>query len=414
MIGADQDITLHKLAEETLRLANAEMERGLRMKNEFLANMSHELRTPLNAILGISESLAEQISGSLNEKQIKYVGVISESGRHLLDLINDILDLSKIEAGKLEIDIQPISVERLCASSLRMVKELAQKKSLNVSLRIDENVKVILGDERRLKQSLVNLFSNAVKFTPQGKRIGLDVSGNAEMNEATFTVWDEGIGISQDDIKLLFQPFVQLNAGLTREYAGTGLGLSLVAQMVRLHGGRIELTSELGMGSRFMITLPWMPAEQQIQSPIKPLVRADSPGLVSSRVETSAGKRTDKILIVDDTEVVAQLVSDYLQRKGYKTIIAYDGREAVALAGQEHPQIILMDVMMPVMSGLDATRQIRTNAALKDVPIIGLTALAMPDDREQCLAAGMNAHVSKPIEMQELERIIERYLKDSA
>ena len=144
MIGANQDITIHKQAEETLSFANAEMERGLRMKNEFLANMSHELRTPLNAILGISESLEEQISGTLNEKQLRYIRTIIESGRHLLDLINDILDLSKIEAGKLELNIQSISVEKLCTASLRMVKELAQKKSLNVSLKIDENVKVRL------------------------------------------------------------------------------------------------------------------------------------------------------------------------------------------------------------------------------------------------------------------------------
>jgi len=406
MIGANQDITLQKQAEESLNLANIEMERGLRMKNEFLANMSHELRTPLNAILGISESLEERISGELNEKQLKYVRIISESGHHLLDLINDILDLSKIEAGKLELNVQTISVEKLCISSLRMIKELAQKKLLNVLYQVDENVKYILGDERRLKQSLVNLLGNAVKFTPPGKAIGLEVNGNTKTNEVIFTVWDQGIGIDPQDIKHLFKPFVQLNAGLAREYGGTGLGLALVAQMIRLHGGRIDLTSELQVGSRFMFTLPWMPTEQKRQLTTKPLVLADSP--------KSREKRTGKILIVDDTEVIAQLVSEYLRHWGYETLIAHDGREGVLLARQEHPQIILMDVMMPIMSGWEATRQIRADADLKDIPIIGLTALAMASDREQCLAAGMNDHLSKPIEMLELVQIIENYLHQTS
>jgi PAS domain S-box-containing protein len=403
MIGANHDITIHKQAEETLRLANGEMERNIRMKNEFLANMSHELRTPLNAILGISESLEEQISGSLNEKQLKYIRVINESGRHLLELINDILDLSKIEAGKLELHIQPITVEKFCDSSLRMVKELAHKKSLDVIYKPNEKVRVILGDERRLKQALVNLLGNAVKFTPEGQKIGLDVTSDPEKNEVIFTVWDEGIGIEQEDIHLLFKPFVQLSAGLTREYAGTGLGLALVEQMVLMHGGRMELESKPKEGSRFRMILPWLPTEQMIQPPTKPQVAAYNP--------KSSGKRTGKILVVDDTEVVAQLVSDYLKSMGYETLIAYDGGEAVSVAKKEHPQIILMDVMMPIMDGLEATRKIRADVSLRDIPVIGLTALAMPSDREQCLAVGMNDHLSKPIQMQELVRIIERYLQ---
>ncbi len=401
MIGANQDITLHKQAEETLSLANAEMERGLRIKNEFLANMSHELRTPLNAILGISESLEEQRSGTLDEKQLRYVRTIIESGYHLLNMINDILDLSKIEASKLEIDIQSISVEKLCASSLRMVRELAQKKSLNISFKLDEKVKVISGDERRLKQSLVNLLGNAVKFTAPGRKIGLEVSGSAEANEVTFTVWDEGIGIDPEDIQRLFKPFVQLNTGLTREYSGTGLGLALVAQMARLHGGRVNLTSKLKLGSRFMLTLPWMPAEQAVQ-PAKPQVLAGS-----SKPDR---EHTGKILIVDDVKMAAELIGEYLRNRGFETFVAGDGLGAVSIAKQEHPQIILMDVMMPEMNGIEATKQIRADDSLRDVLIIGLTALAMPEDREQCLAAGMNDHLSKPIQMQELLQIIERYL----
>jgi PAS domain S-box-containing protein len=402
VIGVNVDITMHKQAEEALRLANAEMERALRIKNEFLSTMSHELRTPLNAILGISESLEEQISGKLNEKQIKYVHTINESGRHLLELINDILDLSKIEAGKLEIEPQPISVEKLCSSSLRMIKELALKKSLSISFKLDENVKMILGDERRLKQSLVNLLGNAVKFTPQGKKIGLEVNGSAKTNEVTFTVWDEGIGITEEDIQRLFKPFVQVNASLTREYSGTGLGLALVAQMVRLHGGQIKLTSELKVGSRFTVTLPWLPTEQERQLPLNLLPQANN--------SKTSEKRTGKILVVDDTEDVTQLIKEYLEHKGYEVFIAHDGRQAVLLAKQERPQLILMDIMMPELNGIEATKQIRADASLNRVLIIGLTALAMPKDREECLAAGMNGYLSKPIEMYALSQVVEDYL----
>jgi CheY-like chemotaxis protein len=253
-----------------------------------------------------------------------------------------------------------------------------------------------------LKQSLVNLLGNAVKFTPQGKKIGLDVQGNSQTNEITFTVWDEGIGIKQEDIQHLFKPFVQLNAGLAREHAGTGLGLALVAQMVRLHDGHVDLTSELQEGSRFTITLPWQPAQQKLQSMTQPQAQRSMP--------TPKGIRTGKILIVEDTEVVAQLMSEYLRHQGYETITSSNGQEGVMLARQELPQVILMDVMMPIMNGFDATRQIRRDAALKDIPIIGLTALAMSSDREECLAAGMNDYLSKPVEMQELVRIIEQYL----
>jgi PAS domain S-box-containing protein len=404
MLGADQDITLHKQAEETLLQANAEMERSLRMKTEFLATMSHELRTPLNSILGISESLEEQIAGSLNEKQLKYIRIINESGHHLLELINDILDLSKIEAGKLELTIETISVEKLCNASLRMIKELAQKKALSVSFKMDPRAKYMSGDERRMKQILVNLLSNAVKFTPSGREIGLEVRPSEETHELRFTVWDQGIGIAEEDMKHLFQPFVQLQSGLAREYGGSGLGLALVAQMARLHGGNVTLKSKLDFGSRFTVALPWSQSETSRELKMTALL------------ESKAGQRVSgnaKVLIVDDTEVVAHLVSEYLQHKGYQTRTAGDGLEGILKAKQEHPQIILMDVMMPEMNGLDATRKLRADPDMKDVIIIGLTALAMPADREQCLAAGMNDHISKPIQMQELAKIIEHHLRQN-
>ena len=402
MLNISHDITLYKKAEETQRIAKSEMERALRIKNEFLANMSHELRTPLNSILGISESLEEQIAGTLNERQLRYVGIVKESGRHLLDLINDILDLSKIEAGRMELDIRSITVDKLCQSSLRMVKELAQKKSLNISYRLHEEVKIVLGDERRLKQSLVNLLSNAVKFTPTGNRIGLEVSGNAERNEVEFTVWDQGIGIAQKDIQHLFKPFVQLDGGLTREYQGTGLGLALVSQMAQLHGGRVHVESETGSGSRFTLTLPWLPNEQTSI--------ARGTGQLPAPSQKSNMKRNGRILLVEDTDLVVQLISDYLRYRGYEILLAHNGAEGVKLAIEERPDLILMDVMMPVMNGLEAAQKIRADETLQKIPIIAMTALAMAGDSEKCLAAGMNDYLSKPVQMQDLADMIEKYI----
>jgi signal transduction histidine kinase/ActR/RegA family two-component response regulator len=402
MIGVNMDVTERKLAEDEIHRANLEMERAMRTKDEFLANMSHELRTPLNSILGISESLEEQISGTLNEKQLRYIGIVKESGRHLLELITDILDISKVEAGRMELDLQNVSVEKLCQASLRLVKELAQKKSLKVSFETLTHVDIVFGDERRLKQSLVNLLSNAVKFTPAGSHIGLEVCGHPKENEVTFTVWDQGVGIAQEDMQYLFKPFVQLDAGLAREYQGTGLGLALVAQMIRLHGGRVDLTSKVGEGSRFTITLPWLPEQQNLHS--KSALELPHPMLKSD------AKRNGRLLLVEDTEVISSLMNEYLRYKGYQVFMAKNGMEGFLLAKKENPDLILMDVMMPVMDGMEATKLIREVDHLKNTPIIALTALAMPGDRERCFAAGMTDYLSKPIRIQELADMIDKHL----
>ncbi len=398
ILSTTRDITLHKKAEESLRASNNEMERALRMKDEFLANMSHELRTPLNAILGMSESLEEQIAGPLNEKQLKYIRTIGESGKHLLELINDILDLSKIEAGRLDLSITQITVSSMCEASMRMVREQAQKKNQNLFLKIDPEIKTIMGDERRLKQALVNLLSNAVKFTPNERQVGLDVKGNFRNQTVTFTVWDEGIGIASEELNLIFKPFVQLDSGLSREFSGTGLGLVLVAQMIRLHGGSVNVESKEGEGSRFSFTLPWVDMGEATSA--KTLQQQTETGPISE------GKRSGKILIVEDTDSIIMLLSEYLKFKGYQILVAHDGVEGVTLAIKEKPDLILMDVMMPVMDGVEATKKIRTEKDLQHIPIIALTALAMPGDKERCLRAGMNDYLSKPVQMKELDSLI--------
>lgn len=398
------DVTTSKRAEETLRLANAEMERSLRLKDEFLANMSHELRTPLNAILGISESLLEQISGPLNAKQQKYLQTVLESAQHLLELINDILDLAKINAGRIELDINKTDITSVAHSSLRMVRELAQKKGINIQLTLDPTVSLVWADERRLKQILVNLLSNAVKFTPQGGRIGLEIKSDQADQAIRFMVWDTGIGIRQQDLHLLFRPFVQLDAGLARGSPGTGLGLVLVSQMVRLHGGSVTVESDLDKGSRFTVSIPW------VQAGTTGSLAGKTPASVTEEASHPISGNPYTILIVEDTESVTMLIRDYLERHGYRVFTAGDGFEGLKLAGEKNPDLILMDVMMPEMDGLETTKRIRGQLGIKDTPIIALTALAMAGDRERCLAAGMNDYLSKPVKLKELLIVIEQYL----
>ena len=240
-----------------LRKANIELEHAARLKDEFLANMSHELRTPLNAILGNSEILSEELYGEMNDRQHAAVRRVDDSGRHLLGLINDVLDVSKIGAGKLDLSLAPVNVGALCRASMAMVRTEAMRKQIDLSLILDPAVKMIVADGRRLKQVLVNLLSNAVKFTPNDGRAGLIVRGRAGESKVHLMVWDTGIGISEEEIDQLFKPFIQLDSSLAKEHAGTGLGLALSQQLVTLHKGTIGVKSQPGKGSLFVVTLPW-------------------------------------------------------------------------------------------------------------------------------------------------------------
>lgn len=413
-----------------LKMANEELAKAALLKDEFLANMSHELRTPLNSILGISEALQEQVYGRLNEKQIQAVGHVEESGRHLLVLINDVLDLSKIAAGKLELDMGTVAVERVCQASLRFIEQIAQRKHFNVSMNIDSAGMTIQADERQLKQILVNLLSNAVKFTPEGGAIGLEVAGNAEQGVMNFTVWDHGIGIAREDLEHLFQPFIQLDSRLSRQYPGTGLGLTLVHRLVDLHGGCISVESEVGKGSRFTVSLPWQashaiervrrgeaaaqvpelqPGEQQLSIPApegeRRAAQGDQPALAPFRVERP------RILLVEDNKSSIRTMFDYLHARSFDVDIAQNGVEALALVGSKRPDLILMDIQMPGMDGLEIIRRIRAEAGPSELPIVALTALAMLGDREKCLAAGANDYMSKPVSLKKLVETIETQLQ---
>jgi signal transduction histidine kinase/CheY-like chemotaxis protein len=417
-----QELTERKRAEEALReeraslarrveertaelsVANAELARAVHLKDEFLATMSHELRTPLNAILGLSEALQEQVYGPLNERQLKSLRGIEESGHHLLALINDILDVSKIEAGKLELEVGPVSVVSVCQASLRLIKQAAHKKQLRVSSTFDRAVTTLEADGRRLKQILVNLLSNAVKFTPEGGTIGLEVVSDDECQVVHFAVWDTGIGISEEDMGRLFQPFVQLDSSLSRQYTGTGLGLSLVYRLTEMHGGSVSVESEVGQGSRFTVSLPWHPADARLRTIDRRPRTADEGPLTVSQQPPAI------VLLAEDNEESINTLTDYLGAKGYRVVVARDGAEAIERARKERPDMILMDIQMPGMDGLEATRRLRADADLGTIPIIALTALAMPGDRERCLAAGVNEYLSKPVSLKGLVKAMEARL----
>jgi len=257
-LRALNDMLEEKVAARTALLEEAygKLERAGKMKDEFLANMSHELRTPLNSVLGLADALLEGVFGEVDDQQQQILETMRDSGHHLLDLINDILDLSKIEAGRLELDLRPISVSEVCQVSLRMIRPLALRKRIGSWMRINPRCPVVVADERRLKQMLVNLLSNAVKFTPAGGQVGLE--GWTEGDEVYFSVSDTGIGISPPDLRRIFEPFTQIDSSLARQHEGTGLGLALVRRLAELHNGRIDVISEPGRGSRFTVVLPRM------------------------------------------------------------------------------------------------------------------------------------------------------------
>ncbi len=591
-----RDMRARKEYEQQLERSNADLARATRLKDEFLANMSHELRTPLNAILGMSEGLQESAFGLLNDRQAKAIATIERSGRHLLELINDILDLSKIEAGKLTLELNQVSVHSLCQGSIAFVKQLAFKKQISLNIQISDDLTnvSIWADDRRIRQVLINLLNNAVKFTPAGGTITLEIGAETSIPESVpamplegragdgdgqsqsqqsplplapksdsprpdasrsdspesdasrsgspesdslsshlphqtivFSIIDTGIGIAPKDLGRLFHAFVQIDSSLNRQYAGTGLGLALVKQIVELHGGAVSVESELNLGSCFTVRLPLiygsdsptiapalaltcalMPANnyqvvviedalaaadlvarylqdlgmqatiypygegacsevlrlqpalvildlqlpnfsgwdvlmQLKQDPktqsipvivasvvdeiqrglslgasaylVKPFTRSEFNAVVqklrSPLSELAVPPVLPLILLAEDNTANVETLTGYLESRGYRLMVAETGLQAIDLAQAHEPDIILMDIQMPGMDGLEATRRIREKPELAQTPIIALTALAMPGDREKCLAAGANQYLTKPIRLKELVTTIQSFLQ---
>ncbi|BDI18142.1 hypothetical protein ANSO36C_39440 [Nostoc cf. commune SO-36] len=397
-----EELRLRKQAEAQLRQtneqlanANVELARATRLKDEFLANMSHELRTPLNAILGMSEGLQESVFGSINEKQAKAIATIERSGRHLLELINDILDLSKIESGKLELQLSDVSVSSLCDGSFAFIKQMALKKNIHLNTHISENIDSIKADNRYLRQILINLLSNAVKFTPQGGSVTLEVrlEGATEAGEVPlhlcFYVTDTGIGIAPEEIGKLFQPFIQLDSSLNRQYSGTGLGLALVQKIVTLHGGTVSVSSEAGRGSCFTVRIPYRPSDNVPTTQVTTL-------LPSYRFPAENAQ----VLIIEDSVAAADQITRYFGEMGMQAIVYPQGEGAVEEVLRVQAALIVLDLQLPNLSGWDVLSQLKTNPKTKDIPVI---IISVVDEHSKGLAQGAFEYLVKPITRTQLQ-----------
>ena len=390
---------LNRMSAEVGRLYG-ELEAASQHKSEFLANMSHELRTPLNAVIGFSEVLREKMFGELNDKQAEYVQDIHASGRHLLSLINDILDLSKIEAGKVELELSEFDLPNTIDGTLTLVRERAARHGLEMGLSLDDRLGTIVADERKVRQILLNLLSNAVKFTADGGRI--DVGAGLRDGAIEISVSDTGVGIAPEDHEAIFEEFRQVGGDHAGKREGTGLGLTLARKFVELHGGRIWLESTVGKGSTFTFTLPVgtaapHPAVATSRQRIgEPMTRHSTVRSGPASNEDGA-MSAELILIVEDQPLNRKLVRDVLQAKGYRTVETETAEEGLRVALDQRPALILMDIQLPGINGIEALKRLRADPATRAIPIIAVTASAMQQNRKEILEAGFDGYQPKPI-----------------
>jgi signal transduction histidine kinase/CheY-like chemotaxis protein len=413
-IGAQLgQVVIRQRAEEDLQHAKASAESANRAKSEFLTTMSHEMRTPMNAILGMADLLSES---PLRAEQRDYVRVFQKAGANLLDLINDILDLSKVESGHFDLEWIGFDLGALLERVIEMMVSRANDQGLRLTLEVLPDVPTILvGDPNRLRQVLVNLIGNALKFTPRGavtlrvEREPAPAGGGATANWLRFNVVDTGIGIAVDKIKMIFERFTQADSSTTRQYGGTGLGLAISKGLVELMGGRLGCTSEVGKGSTFFLSAPF-----EVRQQGAPLA-SDEPAAIANPVAGAAAQQAGcRILIAEDSEYNVVLIRAYLKNSGFELDVAENGKIAVEKVIATRPDLVLMDLQMPVMDGLEATRAIRrweaeTGARL--TPILALTAHAAGDGIGISLEAGCNEHLTKPIKRVILLEAISRHIR---
>jgi signal transduction histidine kinase/DNA-binding response OmpR family regulator len=410
--ASQKEIRRHRdLLEERIRQRTEDLEKAMRTalaasqaKSEFLANMSHELRTPMNGLLGMLEVV---LDSPLNVEQKEELEIAQRSAYALLALLNDILDLSKIEAGKMMIESIPYDVRPVLEDCVKSFQARAAQKKIALHFELDPHApSKVMGDPLRVRQIAANLLSNALKFTERGwvclRLAGIESgAGPAKM---TIAVSDTGAGIEPDKLTAIFEKFTQADGSITRKYGGTGLGLAISKRLVEMQGGQVHVESKVGKGSTFTVTLPW----EAVAEPAAPS-SAPRAALELARVAPTQVR----VLLVEDNLVNQKVVLAILRKKGYQIDVSNDGREALAkLEGSRLYDIVLMDVQMPVLDGLETTRIIRKNPRWDRLPIVAMTAHAMNGDRERCLQAGMNSYVSKPVQPAHLISVIEKLLQE--
>ncbi len=393
--GTHTDITTEKEAETSAIEAN-------RAKTHFLANMSHELRTPLNAVLGLSEALLDGTYRTQPDKQERSLQIIHDSGRHLLSLINDVLDIARIEAGKVTIELEDVELQSLVRKCIAYVIEMAGAKRQQIVVEPGWEALVVRADRRKLKQVIINLMTNAIKYSQEEAtiRIGAHAIGPGRGGE--FWVADNGPGIPLADRRRIFEPFVRLDETFAKGVPGTGLGLALVKRVIELHGGSVRVEGDVGDGTRFVVALPGKKGES---GPIlSALPETSARDERSSRVQ--AAGHSPLILLAENNEANLFTIGGYLEEHGYRVQAVRDGVAAVAAALGEDVALILMDVELPGMDGLSAMKLIRAAEQGAARPILALTAHSMPGDEQRCLAAGATAFRSKPVELKALAATI--------
>ena len=381
---------IKEIADRTreLEIANAHIAEISRLKSEFLANMSHELRTPLNAILGFSEILKDNLVELSEDQRHECLENIHASGKHLLELVNDVLDLSKIEAGRMELAYDRFPVGNAVREVHNVIRSLSERRDIDLAITVEPPDLEARADKSKFKQILYNLLSNAIKFTAQGGRVW--VSARPENGWLVVDVGDTGVGIPKEYHERIFDEFYQLDTATTRQVEGTGLGLSLTRRLVELHGGDIRVESEVGHGSVFTFQLPLLGMEPQ------------------------NGRARNRILLVEDNASSRQLARMVLNGSGFDVDVASDGAEGLQKARSTLYDLVLMDVELPGMDGLTVTRMLKSDPKTADVPVVALTANAMKGDEQEALAAGCSGYISKPIEVASFVQRIATYLEPAA
>lgn len=431
-----QDITEQHLVAKELEAKNADLIQLNRLKDEFLACISHELKTPLTAVLGLSSLLKEQTLGKLNDRQARYAHLIHQSGRHLMAVVNDILDLTRMETGQMELNPEPVKIREVCERAFQDALQLQDRKHAKAespfqipdaieakfSLEVESGLNVLIADELRLRQMLVHLLSNALKFTPSDAKMGLKVSLWGRW--IAFTVWDNGIGIPEDKQHLIFQKFQQLENPLTREFEGTGLGLVLTQRLAHLHGGDVTFISQEGKGSEFTLILPPSPPPRDLET--EPSQTDDylrEQGLIPHQTTGASIKKHSKLPVnnyqlpvgnycsrlVLIVEAVPRFIEDFtnkLTALGYRVVIARSGLEAVEKARKLQPKLIFINPLLPLLSGWDVLTLLKTDSDTCQIPIV---ITATRGDKERTIINGANNFLSLPVQQLALEKILTEY-----